>query len=161
MSDLQIRIDIATQTLALLEGSRAVREWPVSTSKFGVGERMSSFKTPRGRHVVRAKIGAGAQRGAVFVGRRTTGEVYSESLAAEQPDRDWILTRILWLSGTEIGRNRLGNVDTMRRFIYIHGTPDSVTLGVPGSIGCVRASNDAVIELFELVPIGTIVDIVE
>lgn len=161
MSDLRIRIDIGTQTLALLAGSRAVREWPVSTSKFGVGERMGSFKTPRGRHIVRAKIGADAQAGTVFVGRRPTGEVYSEALAVEQPDRDWILTRILWLSGTEVGRNRLGDVDTMRRFIYIHGTPDSVTLGVPGSIGCVRASNDAVIELFELVPIGTIVDIVE
>jgi L,D-transpeptidase YbiS len=161
MSDPRIRIDIATQTLTLLDGSRVAREWPVSTSKFGVGERKGSFKTPRGRHVVRAKIGANERYGAVFVGRRPTGEVYSSDLAVEQPDRDWILTRILWLSGTEVGRNRLGDVDTMRRFIYIHGTPDSVTLGVPGSIGCVRASNDAVIELFERVPIGTIVDIVE
>ena len=108
---------------------------------------------------MRAKIGAGAPRGAVFRGRRGTSEVYSPELAAAHPERDWILTRILWLSGTEAGRNRLGNVDTMRRYIYIHGAPDSEPMGVPGSIGCVRMRNDDIIELFERVPVGILVSI--
>ena len=109
--------------------------------------------------MIRAKIGAGAPLGAVFRGRRPTGEIYSEELARAQPGRDWILTRILWLSGTEVGKNRLGDVDTMRRYIYIHGTPDSTPLGVPGSIGCVRIGNAAIVELFDLVPAGTRVEI--
>lgn len=136
-----------------------MQSFTVSTSKFGAGEQLGSYKTPRGRHLIRAKIGAGQPRGTVFVGRRPTGEVYSDALACAQPGRDWILTRILWLSGTEVGKNRLGPVDTMRRFIYIHGSPDSTTLGTPGSVGCIRMSNDAVMELFELVPVGTVVEI--
>lgn len=108
---------------------------------------------------MRAKIGAGEPENAVFRGRRTTGEIYSAALAKAHPDRDWILTRILWLSGTEVGRNRLGEVDTMRRYIYIHGTPDTEPLGVPGSIGCIRMRNRDIIELFDLVPAGTRVDI--
>jgi lipoprotein-anchoring transpeptidase ErfK/SrfK len=131
----------------------------VSTSKNGAGERAGSYQTPRGAHLIRAKIGAGAPPGMVFRGRRPTGEIYSEQLAREQPGRDWILTRILWLSGLEVGRNRLGDVDTMRRYIYIHGTPDATTLGVPGSIGCVRMGNAALVELFDLVPAGTRVEI--
>ena len=161
MSDYRIRVEIARQCLTLLAGTRVVRHYAASTSKFGAGELSGSFKTPRGRHVVRAKIGGGAPRGAVFVGRRPTGEIYADALARAEPERDWILSRILWLSGTEVGKNRLGCVDTMRRYIYIHGTPDSVDLGVPGSIGCIRMSNDAVIELFDIVPVGTIVDICE
>ncbi len=120
-----------------------------------------SFKTPRGRHLVRAKIGVGQPVNAVFRGRRPTGEIYSAGLAATHPDRDWILTRILWLSGTEVGRNRLGNVDTMRRYIYIHGAPDEAMLGTPASIGCIRMSNHDVVDLFAAVPVGTVVDIVE
>ena len=135
------------------------KSWPVSTSKHGAGEVRGSFKTPRGAHVIRAKIGAGAPLGAVFRGRRPTGEVYSEELARAEPARDWILTRILWLSGTDVGKNRLGEVDTMRRHVYIHGTPDSTPLGVPGSIGCVRLGNAAIVELFDLVPAGTRVEI--
>jgi len=161
VSDYAIRVEIARQRLTLLAGTRVVNQYAASTSKFGAGELSGSCKTPRGRHVVRAKIGAGVPRGTVFVGRRATGEIYSEALARAEPDRDWILSRILWLSGTEVGKNRLGVVDTMRRFIYIHGTPDSVDLGVPGSIGCIRMSNDAVIELFDIVPVGTVVDIFE
>jgi lipoprotein-anchoring transpeptidase ErfK/SrfK len=108
---------------------------------------------------VRAKIGAGAPLNAVFRGRRPTGEIYSPELARAHPDRDWILTRILWLSGTEIGRNRLGRVDTMRRYVYIHGTPDTEPLGIPSSIGCIRMANTEVVELFDLVQVGTVVDI--
>ena len=157
---LSIRVSLAAQTLELLRGAELVKTFPASTSKHGAGERKGSHRTPRGRHVIRAKIGAGAPLNAVFRGRRPTGEVYTPELAREQPNRDWILTRILWLSGTEVGRNRLGEVDTMRRYIYIHGTPDSEQLGVPGSIGCVRMANRDIVELFDLVPAGTIVDIV-
>jgi lipoprotein-anchoring transpeptidase ErfK/SrfK len=154
-----LSISLAAQTLALTRGGALEKTYAVSTSKHGAGEMHGSFKTPRGRHVVRAKIGAGAALNAVFRGRRPTGEIYSPALAAAHPDRDWILTRILWLSGTEIGRNRLGRVDTMRRYIYIHGMPDTEPLGVPGSIGCIRMANGDVVELFDLVEVGTVVDI--
>jgi len=155
----RITVDLAAQRLELEEDGARSRVYAVSTSKHGAGERRNSLKTPRGRHIVRAKIGAGAPLGAVFRGRRPTGEIYSEALAAAQPGRDWILTRILWLSGTERGRNRLGDVDTMRRYIYIHGAPDSEPMGTPGSIGCIRMRNAEIVELFDLVPAGTVVEI--
>ena len=101
------------------------------------------------------------RRERIFVGRRPTGETYSEALARAQSDRDWVLSRILWLSGTQIGKNRLGRVDSMRRYIYIHGTADSEPLGEPRSIGCIRMSNTYVIELFDLVSAGTPVEILE
>jgi lipoprotein-anchoring transpeptidase ErfK/SrfK len=157
---LSLRVALAAQTLTVVRAGRPLETYAVSTSKHGAGEMRGSFKTPRGQHIVRAKIGAGAPLNAVFRGRRPTGEIYSAELARLNPDRDWILTRILWLSGTEIGRNRLGPVDTMRRYIYIHGAPDSEPLGVPGSIGCIRMANSDIVELFDLVPAGTIVDIV-
>ena len=156
---MSLRVSLAAQTLALTRGGALEKTYAVSTSKHGAGETHGSFKTPRGRHIVRAKIGAGAPLNAVFRGRRPTGEIYSAALAGAHPERDWILTRILWLSGTEIGRNRLGRVDTMRRYIYIHGTPDTEPLGVPGSIGCIRMANGDVVELFDLVRVGTVVDI--
>ena len=156
---MSLRISLAAQTLELWHDGERAKTYRVSTSKHGAGELRGSFKTPRGRHVVRAKIGAGAALNAVFRGRRPTGEIYSPDLARANPDRDWILTRILWLSGTEIGRNRLGQVDTMRRYVYIHGTPDSEPLGVPGSIGCIRMANRDIVELFDLVGAGTTVDI--
>jgi lipoprotein-anchoring transpeptidase ErfK/SrfK len=156
-----LRVSLAAQTLALMRGAAIEKTYTVSTSKYGAGEVHGSFKTPRGRHVVRAKIGAGAPLNAVFRGRRPTGEIYSAALARAHPGRDWILTRILWLSGTEIGRNRLGRVDTMRRYIYIHGAPDTEPLGSPSSIGCIRMANGDVVELFDLVAAGTVVEIAE
>ncbi|NTV10321.1 MAG: L,D-transpeptidase [Zoogloea sp.] len=157
---MHIRIDIPSQTLLLFGGDGAcIRRYQVSTAANGAGEANGSNCTPRGMHVVRAKIGGGQPCGAVLRGRRPTGEVWSAQLAAEAPGRDWILSRILWLSGKEPGRNRLGEVDTMRRYIYIHGTPDAEPMGVPGSHGCVRMRNRDVMELFELVPAGTAVDI--
>jgi lipoprotein-anchoring transpeptidase ErfK/SrfK len=158
----RIRIVLPTQTLELhddVDGS--VVRYLVSTSARGAGERNGSYCTPRGRHVIRARIGAGAPLNTVFVERRPTGEIYFPELAARFPERDWILTRILWLSGCEPGLNRLGEVDTMRRMIYIHGSPDSAVMGKPGSIGCVRMHNADLVELFERVPVGTPVDIVE
>ena len=156
-----IRIDLSRQWLTLRDRGRVLLEAPVSTAAAGVGEQMDSYKTPRGRHRVRAKIGADAPVGAVFVGRRWTGEVYNPELAAAHPGRDWILTRILWLCGCEVGRNRLGAVDTQRRYIYIHGTPDSTELGVPGSKGCVRMRNADLLRLFDLTPAGMAVDLTE
>ncbi|TAK44988.1 MAG: L,D-transpeptidase [Betaproteobacteria bacterium] len=155
----RIEISIPRQSLALLEGGRVLGRYPVSTAKNGPGEQNGSLCTPRGRHVVRAKIGAGQPPGAVFVRRRPTGEIWTPALHAQYPGRDWILTRILWLSGCEPGRNRLGQVDTMRRYIYIHGSPDTAAMGQPGSIGCIRMRNADVVELFELVPPYTPVDI--
>jgi len=159
---MNIRITLSRQSLELFDADgECVRVYAVSTAKNGPGERRGSHCTPRGRHIVRAKIGAGQPENAVFVGRRPTGEMYSPALASQHPGRDWILTRILWLSGCEPGRNRLGEVDTMRRFIYIHGTPDSTALGQPGSIGCIRMRNRDIVELFDLVAPGTAVEIVE
>ena len=157
MSVFHMRISTADQRLTLLAAERVERVYTISTSRFGTGERRGSFMTPRGKHVIRAKIGAGLPLGAVLVARRPTGEIYSDSLARSFPERDWVLTRILWLSGTEIGRNRLGDVDTMRRHVYIHGAPDSAPMGVPGSIGCIRMHNSDVVELFDAVPPRTIV----
>ncbi|MCK6396685.1 L,D-transpeptidase [Zoogloea sp.] len=155
-----IRIHIPTQTLELIgDDGACIRRYLVSTAKNGPGEQTGSHRTPRGRHVVRARIGAGQPIGAAFRGRRPTGEVWTPEVGAQMPERDWILTRILWLSGKEPGVNRLGDVDTMRRYIYIHGTPDTEPMGVPLSIGCVRMRNRAVAELSALVPAGTPVEI--
>jgi lipoprotein-anchoring transpeptidase ErfK/SrfK len=157
-----ILINIAGQSLQLSDAAGTpMRSYVISTAKNGAGERNGSFCTPRGRHIIRAKIGAGYPESTVFVGRRTSGERYTPELGARFPDRDWMLTRILWLSGSEPGINRLGDVDTMRRFIYIHGSPDSVELGKPGSIGCIRMRNSDIAELFGLVDAGTPVNIVE
>jgi hypothetical protein len=158
--DLRLRIVLTEQRLELLEGDVLREEFSVSTSRHGPGEREGSGCTPRGRHVIRARIGAGEPRGAVLRARRPTGEIWSPELAARTPRRDWILSRILWLSGLERGRNRLGAVDSMRRYIYIHGTPDNEPMGVPFSHGCIRMRNDDVMRLFERVATGTGVDIV-
>ncbi len=157
-----IRVSIAEQSLTLFdERGQEVRRYVVSTASNGAGEQSGSNCTPRGRHLIRAKIGAGLPENTVFVARRPSGEIYSPELSAAFPGRDWILTRILWLSGCEPQRNRLGAVDTMRRYIYIHGTPDSSPLGVPGSHGCIRMRNADIIELFDRVPVYTPVEIVE
>jgi L,D-transpeptidase YbiS len=156
---MKIRIDAAKQELMLLEGDKVLKRYAVSTAKNGLGEKNGSFQTPRGRHIIRAKIGAGQPLGTVFVRRRPTGEVWSRELHAQYPGRDWILTRILWLSGTEPGKNRLGDVDTMRRYIYIHGSPETAEMGKPGSIGCIRMRNRDIVELFDLVAPYTPVEI--
>jgi len=158
---VKIEIDLAGQTLSLLDGEKLVRKYAISTAKNGPGEKNGSMCTPRGRHLVRAKIGKGLPMHTVFVRRRPTGEVWTPELHARYPGRDWMLTRLLWLSGCEPGRNRLGDVDTMRRMVYIHGTHDFAELGKPGSHGCVRMRNEDVVELFDLVPPYTEVNIRE
>lgn len=157
---MRIEISIPAQTLVLFDAAgRTLRTYPVSTAAKGPGEQYGSYCTPRGRHLIRAKVGAGAAPNTVFVRRRPTGEVWSPELAAAHPGRDWILTRILWLSGCERGFNRLGTCDTMRRYIYIHGSPDTVPMGTPGSIGCIRMRNADIIELFDCVSAYTPVEI--
>lgn len=153
--ELWLEVGVASQMLRVRRGDALVADYGVSTASAGVGEREGSGQTPRGWHVVRAKIGAGQPLGAVFAGRRWTGEVYDAELGRRFPNRDWILTRILWLSGLERGRNRLGNVDTMRRYIYFHGCPDEVELGRPESKGCIRMRNRDIVELFDRIPVGT------
>ena len=155
-----IEINSRLQRLILKSGeNRVLRTYDVSTSKNGLGQIDGSFCTPRGMHVIRAKIGHGSPANTVFVGRRPTGEIFSDKLKLQYPERDWILSRIMWLSGCEVGINRLGKVDTMRRYIYFHGSPDSVEMGRPGSMGCIRMRNKDIIELFKLVSIGTRVNI--
>ncbi len=154
-SDLQIRVDILRQRLSLLNDDKIICQYPVSTATNGAGEINGSECTPRGLHVIKVKIGDGCKENTIFVGRRLTGENYSESLGSQYPHRDWILTRIMWLGGLEPGRNRFGNVDTLRRFIYIHGCPDLTEMGKPGSHGCIRMRNSDVIDLFDRVTVGT------
>jgi len=150
-----IKVSIDEQRLQYLESGHVVMDVAVSTAANGPGEIMHSECTPRGRHLIRAKIGAGAPENTVFVGRRASGEIYTPDLKQQHPDRDWMLTRILWLSGLEPGNNRLGNRDSMRRYIYIHGCPDEDAMGTPSSHGCVKMRNSEVIKLFDRVPAGT------
>lgn len=158
---VRLEVDLATQRLVVRTGDEILRRYQVSTSARGAGERRDSGCTPRGLHRIRARIGAGLPSGAVLVGRRFTGEIWTPALHERFPGRDWILSRILWLSGCEPGFNRLGSVDSMQRFIYIHGTPDCEPMGVPRSHGCIRMRNSDVIELFDLVPAGCTVLIQE
>nr|WP_239987080.1 L,D-transpeptidase [Agitococcus lubricus] len=156
-----MEVDITRQQLVLWQDELQLRCYPISSGKKGVGEQKGSEQTPRGHHIIRAKIGANHAINTVFKARRPTGEIYSSELAEKYPNRDWILTRILWLSGCERGKNRLGQCDTMQRYIYIHGTPDTEPMGVPASHGCIRMRNTDLIELFALVPIYTSVHIYE
>jgi len=155
----KIVVDVGAQTLMLLDGSRLLGRYLVSTGLNGVGEQSGSGCTPRGLHRVRLGIGDGCPVGTVFRGRRPTGEIFDDALATEYPGRDWILTRILWLTGCESGRNRGGPVDTLRRFIYIHGTPYWEPMGEPRSHGCIRMRDPDLIALFDQAPRGMPVEI--
>ena len=175
----KINIDLTRQVLQLLGPASAqgqqgpapacskqgtdgvIRAYPVSTGKNGIGEMLDSGCTPRGRHSIAEMIGAGHAPNTVFVGRRPTGEIYDADLRLQFPERDWILTRVIWLQGEEPGVNQGGTVDTYHRYIYIHGAPDDVQMGVPGSAGCIRMRNHDVIELFELVSEGCEVNLSE
>ena len=157
---MRIVISIPSQELDLWdENQNTIRKYRISSAVNGVGQEYGSFCTPLGKHIIRAKIGTSQPVNTVFIRRRPTGEIYTPELGAGYPGRDWILTRILWLSGCKPGFNRMGKVDTMRRYIYIHGSPDSAEMGKPGSIGCIRMHNRDLLELFDLVNAGTEVDI--
>jgi hypothetical protein len=155
LNDRHIEVSIPEQRLWLREGTTVLLDVRVSTARKGPGEEHGSECTPRGWHSIRAKIGKGFPPNTVFVARRPTGEIYSTELRTRSPERDWILTRILWLSGLEVGKNRLGSVDTLRRFIYIHGCPDEDPMGIPLSHGCIRMRNRHIVELFDRVRPGT------
>lgn len=157
MKSIEVYID--KQILNVLENGTVIKSYSISTAKNGPGEKINSEMTPRGKHIIRAKIGSGCPANTVFKERRPTGETYRLELRKMYPNRDWILTRIFWLSGLEKGRNRLGEVDTMRRYIYIHGSPDDVQMGTPGSRGCIRMRNHDIIELFENIPVNTLITI--
>lgn len=154
-SQPEVHINVSRQELQVLRDQQELARFRVATAKNGVGERNGSEQTPRGWHKIRARIGSGQPINTVFVARRPTGEIYTPSLREQYPDRDWILTRILWLSGLEPGVNRLGAVDTMRRYIYIHGCPDEDEMGVPSSHGCIKMHNPDILKLFDMLPIGT------
>lgn len=160
-NDTWLLVDIREQTLCLFRGDRLLAKWLVSTALNGPGERLDSGCTPCGEHQVRIKIGVGCPANTVFVGRRPTGEIYSETLGVAQPERDWILSRVIWLTGAQSGRNRGGDCDSLRRYIYIHGCPDFLPMGIPLSHGCIRMRNADVVDLFERVEAGTRVVITE
>ncbi len=159
MNSRFIEISLQRQTLTLYECDSVVASFLVSTAANGPGEEINSECTPLGRHEVDEKIGAGCITNTVFVGRRATGDIYDANLGTINPEKDWILTRILWLRGLESGLNKGGSVDSKARYIYIHGSPDSSTMGIPGSRGCIRMHNDDIVKLFELVEVGTPVNI--
>jgi len=147
-------IFVARQLLVAYENDTEVKSYPISTALNGTGQKNGSGQTPLGEHYIRAKIGGDQALNSVFIGRRPTGEIYTSELAQQFPKRDWILSRILWLCGKQVGYNRLGSVDTMSRYIYIHGTPDIEPMGVAKSHGCIRMRNLDVINLFDWVPVG-------
>jgi lipoprotein-anchoring transpeptidase ErfK/SrfK len=154
MTDFYLDISIPAQCLTVIDRGKEIRRYLVSTAKNGVGEQRGSECTPTGWHSIRAKIGSGQPLNAVFKGRRPTGEIYDEELGERYPQRDWILTRILWLGGLEPGKNRYGDVDTCWRYIYIHGTPEEATVGSPASHGCIRMKNRDMLDLFGRVQAG-------
>lgn len=153
-TDLFLNISISQQRLSIMDKGQILRSYAVSTARNGAGERRGSECTPTGWHKIRAKIGTGQPLQAVFAGRRPTGEIYSMELGRRYPQRDWILTRILWLGGLETGKNRYGEVDTAWRYIYIHGCPDELMNGKPESHGCIRMKNADVLDLFDRVSAG-------
>jgi L,D-transpeptidase YbiS len=160
-SSLKLLVSISSQTVQLLDGEKLLCAYPVSTGVAGASEQRDSGGTPRGRHVIRAKVGAGCPHGTVFVGRRPTGEIWPHAVHGKPTDRDWILTRILWLGGLEPGRNYGGAADTLRRYIYLHGCADEASLGTPVSHGCIRMRNTDIVALFDQVAVGTEVLIIE
>jgi len=156
-----IVVDIKRQHLWTLDDGRICREAAVSTAINGPGEQQGSGCTPRGWHEICERIGEGCPINTVFVGRRPTGEIYTPELAVAHPERDWVLTRILWLSGLDEGRNQGGEVDSRQRYVYIHGCPDELPLGVPLSHGCIRMHSAELMDLFVWTRLGERVLIVE
>ena len=160
-AEKHIKINIKQQKLTLLRQDLVMRKYSVSTAKNGTGSLQDSECTPLGMHIISEKIGDGCAPNTVFVGRVATGELYHSTLRQKFPQRDWILTRILRLSGCESGSNKGGAVDSYARYIYIHGCPNDVLIGIPGSRGCIRMHNQDIIELFDLVETNTQVNIIQ
>lgn len=158
LEQADVVIDLAQQTLSLPKHNKF---YVISSGKNGIGEQENSGKTPRGWHRVAQKVGENAPQNSVFIARQPTGEIYDQQLAQQFPQRDWILSRILWLDGLEQGFNHGEGCDTFKRYIYIHGTPDTEPMGIPMSHGCIRMKNDEIIELFDLISEDALVYISE
>jgi len=171
----RIIVSIDKQELYFYQADKLSKTYLIASAKNGTGQVVNSECTPLGKHQIYEKIGSQAALNSVFVARQLTGEIYSDELAEQHPNRDWILTRILWLEGLESGFNRGSldpdsfdklklnteplSCDTRQRFIYIHGCPDSHPMQVPSSHGCIKMRNTDIIELYEWVSIGTQVTI--
>jgi lipoprotein-anchoring transpeptidase ErfK/SrfK len=155
MTSTHIDIDLKTQTLTLIDPQYAPFSCLISSGINGAGETIGSGCTPRGRLVIKAKIGEGLPDNSVFVGRRATQEIYTPELGQQYPNRDWILTRILWLGGLEPHKNRYGTVDTLRRYIYLHGCPEICPMGIAQSHGCIRVRNADLQHIFTASTVGT------
>ena len=157
-----IRIIIDRQILEVYSKNNLIKTYAISTASKGTGQKYGSFQTPLGKHKIYEKIGDGEPINSVFIARKPTGEIYTPELEQQNPERtDWIITRILWLEGTETGFNRDGDVDSKDRKIYIHGTPDTRPMGSPFSHGCITLHNGPMLELFDSVDAGTPVDIID
>ena len=150
-----IVVDIATQQLFLLKKGKIEEIYSVSTSVYGTGSKVNSFKTPLGRHKISKKIGEGLPEGAILKGRRWTGAIANIIKEPIDTEFDVVTTRILWLTGLELGKNLGPGVDSKSRYIYIHGTAEEGLIGKPASDGCVRMYNDDVITLFDKVDTDT------
>ena len=156
-----ILVSISKQKLYLIKGGKVVKIYLVSTSKYGIGNEEGSNKTPLGTHCICEKIGKNAKIGTIFkmgINTRRIAEIYIDSTDLEE---DPITTRIMWLEGLEAGINRGKGIDSYKRHIYIHGTPEEGLIGQPASHGCIRMRNKDVVELFNLVSKGTLVEVQE
>ena len=154
-----IDIEISSQRLFLKENGQIIRSYPVSSSSFGEGQIENSFKTPYGKHKIKTKIGTNVNKNDFFISRQhisQSANIINEPIDSED---DFITSRIMWLEGEEEGFNRGGSVDSFKRYIYIHGTHEEGLIGQKASHGCIRMLNHDVIELFELVSEGTVVNI--
>ena len=154
-----IDIEISSQRLFLKENGQIIRSYPVSSSSFGEGQIENSFKTPYGKHKIKTKIGTNVNKNNFFISRQHIPQ--SATIIHEPIDSkdDFITSRIMWLEGEEEGFNRGGSVDSFKRYIYIHGTHEEGLIGQKASHGCIRMLNHDVIELFEIVSEGTVVNI--
>ena len=150
-----IEVDISEQRLYLIENSLIRASYPISTSKYGEGSIENSFKTPLGKHSIKEMIGEEAEINTIFTSRINTKRSATIIDQFEDTDNDYVTSRIMWLDGEEDGLNKGGNVDSFRRYIYIHGTHEEGLIGTKASHGCIRMFNYDVIELFNLVNIGT------
>ncbi|WP_069471702.1 L,D-transpeptidase [Candidatus Marithrix sp. Canyon 246] len=155
--DKKIIVDISEQKLYLHNyAKKEVKIYPVSTSKYGIGSEANSYKTPLGLHRIENKIGHGAERNTIFKARRNTGR---KAIINTPGSGDSITSRIMWLKGLELGKNSGEGIDSYRRYIYIHGTREENKIGQVASHGCIRMYNKDVIELFDRVDEGIIVEI--
>lgn len=154
---LSVTINIAQQRLYVMDQERIIKTYRISTSKFGIGNKTNSYMTPLGLHMIVSKIGRNARINTIFKNRRNTGRV----ARIDSEEGDHITTRILRLEGLEQGKNRGRGIDTFKRCIYIHGTPHERKIGSPASHGCIRMTNADIIDLFERLPRGTLVNIVD